>query len=428
MKIAFVISSFPTLSETFILSQIVSLLDRGIHVDIFARGSGDDTVTHQDVDRYDLQTRTFYYGREFQGRPDRYPIRVFNALKYLGYRIRRNPLPLLRSLNFIKFGRQAGTLSLFYKVRRLMDLRIDSYDIIHCHFGDVGREIVQLKRIGLTSARIVTTFYGWDCSSYVLKYGKKVYDDLFRFGDLVLCLSEEMKDRLRGLGCPEEKIVIHHLGIDTDRFQPENSTGGRANGTVNLLTIGRMVEKKGIAYALQAVSKLIGKYPHIRYTVIGGGPLKNELERLASDLGISRNVHFTGPRDQTEILAAMRVSDIFIAPSVTAVDGDKEGTPTVLMEAQAFGLPVVSTLHSGIPEVVIDGGSGYLVPEKDANSLAEKLSVLIDDSGLRRSMGVAGRNYVGKEYNAALLAGKLEKIYRSLFSLPDNAVFDIERK
>jgi colanic acid/amylovoran biosynthesis glycosyltransferase len=421
MKIAFVISSFPTLSQTFILSQITALLDRGVQIDIFARGSGNDPVVHSDVERYNLRDRTYYFGKQYQNVPRSFPRRAAKALVLFGKSASQKPLPLLRSFNFFKFGRQAGKMSLFYKMHKLISLQLSTYDIIHCHFGDTGREIVHLKRLGLTSGKIITTFYGWDCSSYIKEYGNEVYNELNRYGDLFLCLSTEMKERLRELGFSEKKIVIHHLGIDTDRFQTESGEY-RRNGTIRLLTVGRMVEKKGISYAIGAVSKLIAKYPQIEYTIVGDGPLRQDLEKLVANLGIAQHVHFTGSKNQTGIIAEMRQADIFIAPSITAKNGDMEGTPTVLMEAQAMELPVVSTLHSGIPEVVVDGGSGYLVPEKDAESLAGKISSLIDEPETRIRMGKVGRSHIEREYSSALLAGRLELIYRNLVynTVPEN--------
>lgn len=413
MKIAFILGSFPILSETFILSQITGLLDRGIHVDIFARGVGEDKVIHPDVYKYDLLSRTNYFGSNYQNITQSRPLRIFRIPYFIARYISNNPLPLIRSLNFLKYGKQAGNLSLFYTVEKLKNSHLDSYDIIHCHFGDIGRNSIIFRELGLIKGKFITSFYGWDCSSYTKKYGRDVYHELFKKTDLILCLSEEMRLRLVELGCPAEKIQIHHLGIDVDRFMPD-LPGYKGNGSIKLLTVGRMVEKKGIEYAIRAVSQLVQKYPDIHYTLIGDGPLRKVLERLTDELGISDNVHFLGPKNQTDIIDAMKRSDIFLAPSVTARDGDMEGTPTVLMEAHAMKMLVLSTFHSGIPEVVLDGRSGYLVPERNSKEIAKKIEYLIERPDKWNEMLEHGRSHIEKEFNTAILSEKLEGMYRYL--------------
>jgi colanic acid/amylovoran biosynthesis glycosyltransferase len=413
MKVAFFISSFPTLSETFILSQITGLLDRGVHVDIFARGSGRDQVMHPDIANYNLEKRTFYYGQAHQQKPKNITFRLLKLLPILVKSIGKDFLTLIRALNIFTYGRKSRNLSLFYTAHRLKSLHIETYDVIHCHFGDMGREVLLFKNLRLIKGKLITTFYGWDCSSYVKTNGEKIYDELFHGGDLFLCLSEEMKQRLIAIGCPRDKIVIHHLGIDTNKFKPLDSKNNK-NGTIKILTVGRLVEKKGIEYAIRAVAKLKKAYPELKYSIIGDGPLREKLENLVFQLGVSDHVYFLGPKNRSDIISEMSRSDLFIAPSVTSSDGDMEGTPTVLMEAQALELPVLSTLHSGIPEVVADGRSGFLVPERDVDALVEMLMHLLDQRTDWKTMGSLGRRHVAKEFSTDILSKKLEDIYAKL--------------
>src|SRR3972149_897016 len=156
----------------------------------------------------------------------------------------------------------------------------------------------------------------------------------------------------------------------------------------------------------------------IEYIIIGEGPLRKNLENLLLEEGMNNNIKLLGRMNQSEIKYYMDNSDIFILSSVTALDGDTEGTPTVLMEAQACGLPVVSTRHSGIPEVVLDGKSGFLVPERDVDALSEKLDYLIRNPELWPEMGRYGRKFVEERYDIHKLNQRLVKIYEAL--LTDN--------
>ena len=158
--------------------------------------------------------------------------------------------------------------------------------------------------------------------------------------------------------------------------------------------MGRLVEKKGHEYSIKAIAKAIINHKNIIYLIAGDGHLRNKLESLVSELGIKNHVKFLGAVEQEEALKLYQQAHIFILPSVTSSNGDQEGIPVVLMEAQSAGLPVISTYHSGIPEAVIDGKSGFLVPEKDVNALAQKMEYLIEHPEVWPEMGRCGREFV----------------------------------
>ncbi len=198
------------------------------------------------------------------------------------------------------------------------------------------------------------------------------------------------------------------------------STGLRLSGApaddhgIKLLTVARLVEKKGVEYGIRAVARILERYPEIRYEIAGDGPLKNDLRSLIADLNIEKNVKLLGWKEQDDIVELMTRADVLLAPSVTSRDGDQEGIPVVLMEALAQGVPVVSTLHSGIPELIEDGVSGFLVPERDAGSLADRLAFLIDNPARMREMGFEGRKAVEMNYDSNKLNDQLVRIYKEL--------------
>jgi colanic acid/amylovoran biosynthesis glycosyltransferase len=179
------------------------------------------------------------------------------------------------------------------------------------------------------------------------------------------------------LGCPENKIYKLPVGLEISQynFYERKLTAGEK---VKIITVGRLVEKKGIEYGIKAIAKVVEKNPEVVYTIVGDGVLRNSLENLILELGIAENIKLVGWMTQEQVRHLYAVSHIFMLPSVTAANEDREGQALVLQEAQAMGLPVLSTLHNGIPEGLLDGKSGFLVPEKDVEALAEKLNYLID--------------------------------------------------
>jgi colanic acid/amylovoran biosynthesis glycosyltransferase len=230
-------------------------------------------------------------------------------------------------------------------------------------------------------------------------------------------VSDFWRTRLIELGCPPDQIAVHHMGIELSKFPLPKRRGARGDDTVRLLSVARLVEKKGVEYAIRAVARLREKTERrIEYRVLGDGPLRRELEELVRELDVGDSVRLMGEMDQRGVREAMLHSDIFVAPSVVAEDGDMEGVPVSIMEAMASRLPVVSTLHSGIPELVHDGISGLLVPERDSAGLARALARLTDDAGLRRRMGIAGRQVVEHDYD---LDGLNDRLVGLLASMED---------
>jgi colanic acid/amylovoran biosynthesis glycosyltransferase len=400
MDIAFVVGEFPSLSETFILNQITGLLDRGHHVTIYAQRKKDDMKVHPDVIRYRLMDRCLYH------RMPKHKVRRLLSAILL---ILKKP-KLLKTLNPFKYGKDVVSLEPAFLGNITANRR---HDIILCHFGNIGSLTAVVRDAGLIRGKLLTVFHGKDMTTYVRKRGPHAYDFLFRKGDLFLPISEAWKKKLIELGCDEHKIVVHRMGIETDKFvyHPRKLRGQEP---VKLTSIARLVEKKGLEYGIRAIDKVRKKNPGIRYRIVGDGPLRKELEALVDQLGLRDVVSLLGQREQSEVVEILRDTHIFLAPSVTASDGDQEGIPVVLMEALSMGIPVVSTRHSGIPELVQDGVSGYLVPERDADALADRILELIGQEQVWTKMGYAGREHVFAHYNSDALNTRLESIFYSL--------------
>jgi colanic acid/amylovoran biosynthesis glycosyltransferase len=411
MSIAFIVWEFPLLSETFILNLITGLIDRGHEVDIYALDGRpiEGTPVHPDVEKYYLLNRTYYAPSV----PKNYSRRALKGLKLLFTNYRTNPVPLSRVLNVFRYGAHAASLRLLYETVPFLGKR--RYDLVHCQFGTIGLQGLRLRDVGAFTGRMVTSFRGYDISQYLQEYGDDVYDRLFRAGDFFLTNCEYFKRRLVTLGCDERKVTVLASGIDCRRFAyaPRRPDPG---GRVRIASTGRLVEKKGIEYAIRAVAKLARIGQGIEYNIIGDGPLRNDLQRLIGELNVTDVVKLLGAKRQQEVIAMLDHSDIFIAPSVTARDGNQDAPVNTLKEAMAMGLPVIATHHGGIPELVEDGVSGFLVPERDADAIAEKVSYLIEHSDLWPQMGWAGRRYVEENYNIDKLNDKLVDLYRQVLA------------
>jgi colanic acid/amylovoran biosynthesis glycosyltransferase len=409
MKIAFIVNRFPHLSETFILNQITGLIDRGHDVTIFSTKRANVNKVHPDIEKYSLMEKTCY----FEMMPENKLKRIIKGVFLFTKNFYKKPMVLIRSVNIFKYGKAAASLGLLYNAVTM--LNSGHYDILHCHFGPYGTLGILLREIGALSGKIVTSFHGYDMSNYIKKYGAHCYDSLFKKGDLFLPISERWENELIKMGCNASKIIVHRMGIDAGKFEFSERAHGNS-GKVALLTVARLVEKKGVEYGVHAVASVLDKFPDIEYRIAGDGPLRSTLEHLIEDLNVQNNIKLLGWKHQEEIAGLMQEADILLAPSVTDKNGGQEGIPVVLMEALARGLPVISTYHSGIPELVQDGKSGFLVHERDIEALAEKLAHLIEHLEEWPVMGKAGREYVDENYNIDKLNDRLVELYQNLLN------------
>lgn len=408
MRIAFLLDQFPALSETFMLYQITGMIERGHEVDIYSNYLGNIAQVHPEVESYNLLERCIHFQM-----PDNYLLRGLRALNCIAAKGWRKPAACLRSLNVFKYGKQAASLRLFYSASRFMGR--PPYDIIHCQLGFLGLQGLLFRDLGALEGKLITSFRGSDFMLYLSMFGENYFDDLFARGDLFLPVCESMKRQMLELGCEEKKIVVHRSGLDFNSFVC-TARRGRSDDRVRLVTLARLVESKGVEYGIRAVAKLAKHYRNLEYQIVGDGPLKEDLQRLIRELDLDGTVKLLGWKQRLEAIEILNQSDIMIAPSVTAKNKAQEGIPNVLKEAMVMGLPVISTQHGGIPELVIDGVSGFLVPEGDVDALAEKLAYTIEHPELWTQMSNAGRAIVEESYDLHKLNDRLVEIYQQLIA------------
>jgi glycosyltransferase involved in cell wall biosynthesis len=282
-----------------------------------------------------------------------------------------------------------------------------SPSLIHAHFLNDGIDAIKLgQRLALP---VVTTVHGHDITKHVnAGSGKKSALRLFDRVERIIAVSNFIAGQALALGCPEKKLVQHYIGIDLDKFsQPK-----RESAEPSLLFVGRLVEKKGCTYLLQAMEQLKVRHPELRLTVIGDGELKPVLREEASRRQL--NVEFAGSASAAEIREHLARCWVFAAPSIVAASGDSEGLGMVFLEAQALQTPVVSFRSGGLVEAVEDGKTALLSDEKDPTGLARDISTLLDDSRLRQAMGLEGRRRVERYFDVRKQCAGLESIYAAI--------------
>lgn len=414
MRVAAVVTYFPSLSQTFVLRQLRGLLDRGHEVDVFAIApepapSGSNGSTPSDGEHDALRAEL--------------------ALRGLGGHVRYDPptpfRPLGRALGLIPLvarayggrvrtalrvagrGAELGTRSLYHGASFIGQ---GAYDAILCHFGSSGQRALAARRAGLIAGPIATAFHGADMSRYLARHGARSYARLLAEGELFLPVSELWRKRLLALGALPARTVVHRMGIELARFPFLPREAPRPGAPLRLLAVGRLVEKKGMEYLVRAVPRLVARGVDASLRIVGVGPLRERLERVAGESSSGGRVAFLGGLGHDGVASEMLRADVLVAPSVTAGDGDMEGIPVVLMEAMASGVPVVSTVHSGIPELVTNGESGVLVRERDPDALAAAIGALVAEPARWAPMLSAARERVERLHDATRLDGELERL------------------
>ena len=295
--------------------------------------------------------------------------------------------------------------------------------LIHAHFGVEGVYALPLaRRLGIP---LVTTFHGFDATlsttallrSPAWAYYPLLRQRLARQGDLFLCASSFLRERVLAMGFPEARTLIHYIGVDCSAIRPRdpNEEGP------HILHVGRLVEVKGLKYLLEAFAELSPHHGAI-LIIIGEGPLRGSLQRLAVSLGVASRVRFLGALRHADVLAWMRRAAVLVLPSVRTMSGRVEGLGMVSLEAAATGVPVIGSRIGGIPESVIDGRTGFLTPERDAPALAAKLDELLGDRALRLRLGAQGRALVERCFDlhrqTAILEGLYERVVAEAATRP----------
>jgi colanic acid/amylovoran biosynthesis glycosyltransferase len=412
--VAYLISRYPWLSHTFITREVTELRRLGMEIEtVSVRAPADEEVLSY-ADRCErTQTHVLV--------PPRMTTLLTAHLRALSRRPAAYFSTLSYALRLRAGGPRAAIWQLFYFAEAILlwhhCVRRGTRHI-HAHFANVSADVAMLAaRFGGSGGdRGGRWTWSFSMHSQVAQRGDGATDfyDVVRHrlrakveqALFVACVSDFERSRLMTLVDPDHwrKLRVVRCGVDIDEFRPPRRDE-RADARLRILTVGRMLALKGHALLLEAVALRRAAGSPVRLTLVGDGPVREQLERLASDLGIDGDVTFAGAVASDRIHAYYAAADVFCLPSLA------EGIPVVLMEAMATGLPVVATRIAGIPELVREGECGLLVVPGRGDVLAEALARLADSRELRRAMGTAARGRVAAEFERQRSARRLRAIF-----------------
>ncbi|MNQ18420.1 GDP-mannose-dependent alpha-(1-6)-phosphatidylinositol monomannoside mannosyltransferase [compost metagenome] len=363
-KIAMVSPSFNAYSETFIQAQ-----KNGLEVEVF-----------------------YYYGGSLPSYLENFG-KLLKTKSLIFYKI-------LKKAKLTKFNPD--------ELAFIRSLKKNKVQLVFAHYGPVGHRLVKIcQHLNLP---LITHFHGYDASVYSTIEDSKNYSDVFSYSTFVIVVSIAMKKRLLELGCPEEKLVYNTCGPDKS-FASLNSKFTEDT----FIGIGRFVEKKAPYYTILAFSKVLEKFPNAKLVMGGDGNLFEVCKNLVSYLKIENNVLLPGVFSKEDFLYYLENSLAFVQHSITAINGDQEGTPVAILEASSAGLPIIATFHAGIPDVIINGETGLLVNEHDVEAMTQKMIMLLENKGLAIQLGKKGKDNIQSNFSQ-------EKHLKVLNDLVDKAI------
>ncbi|CCQ10309.1 Colanic acid biosynthesis glycosyl transferase WcaL [Pseudoalteromonas luteoviolacea B = ATCC 29581] len=386
IRLAIFADSFPSRSETFVINQVMALIDLGVDVTILSVYRGDMNLLEQrHLKPYQLATRTRYLLEESpksgalhklikrakQALFAPAPFTLLNTAKRLAL-----PLARLKLLACASALKQQNT----------------RFDWIVCHFGHNGVFAQQLRQLGLLQGNIATIFHGADISAVTPSDAiGKAYRAMLASTELALPISELWAQQVRQLGALEHNIVVQRMGVELKRFEYAFLPHGRE--PLKVFCAARFSEKKGLLDAIDAIA-LAAEQVDIHFELGGFGELDTQIKARIEAHQLSNYITLLGPLSSEQVQQKLSQAHVYLLPSITASNGDREGVPVALMEAMASGCVVVSTLHSGIPELIEHNHSGLLAPEKAPQVLAEYLIALAGDDALRLRLATHAREKV----------------------------------
>jgi glycosyltransferase involved in cell wall biosynthesis len=381
VTLAVLVRSFPRLTQTFILDELLGLEELGLDVRLFALAEGDRGLRRHEH----LQ-------------------RLRASVTFLDPAPAREVRRYIRSLSDVwreadhRHGYHAGSRWRAWGQAVALSRQLEACGAahLHAHFAH-DPALVGALAARLTGLPFTFTAHARD----VHQVSRDALARRAAAARTVVACCEVNRRALEGVA--PHAVLVHH-GVDLDRFSP----GPRPDGSAAILTVARLVEKKGVGHLLAALARL---REDVRLDIYGEGPLRPQLEAAAERLEVAGRVRFLGAATQAELVQAYRSASVFALTPLRTPDGDVDGIPNVILEAMASGLPVVSTTAGGVPEAVIDGRDGVLAAPGDVDGIAAALRALLADDDLRRRMGRAARATVEARFDRRRAAQTLRDLF-----------------
>ena len=395
MKVAYIMSRFPNLTETFVLYEILALERQGVVTTVYPLLRTRQRVLHPEAE-------------SVAGRAHYHRFLSLSILRANWHFLCRRPRAYLGVLAEVLRGTWGsanfffGAVGIFPKaVRFAYEMAAEGVTHVHAHFSN-HPTVAALIVHRLTGIPFSFTAHGHD-----VHVDRRMLEEKVNAAEFAVMISE-YNERLvmeTSKGVDPEKIHIIHCGADTELFLPR--TAQRTHGRFSIVCTGSFIEVKGHRYLLEACRVLKERDLDFCCHLIGDGPERCRLVEQIAAAGLERHIILEGTLPRPAVVELMRGADVVVQPSVPTRRGAREGIPVSLMEGMACGLPVVASRISGIPELVEDGCSGLLIPPRDAQALAQALARLLEDPRLRYEMGKAGRKKVCEEFDLAHNAARL---------------------
>ncbi|GAA4316325.1 glycosyltransferase [Pontixanthobacter gangjinensis] len=288
--------------------------------------------------------------------------------------------------NYYKLDRKVNKKPYSYYYDKLLSrsFKKNKIQVVLAEYGPTANKF--LRVIIENELPLIVHFHGYDASRKSVINQNERYSRVFEYATYIIAVSKKMVDELLKLGCPNHKLIYNPCSAD-----PQFSQINPKFSINQFLAAGRFVDKKAPYYTILAFSKVVRKFPNTTLIMAGNGELKNTCKNLSKYYGLQEKVIFPGVISPEQFRVYLEESLAFVQHSITADDGDSEGTPVAIMEASAAGLPVISTFHAGIPDVIENGQTGFLVDEHDVNGMAVKMIQLLENNSLARQLGMAGK-------------------------------------
>ena len=392
MTIAFFVTTFPCLSETFISNQIISLQDNGHIVHVFSQEKTSDKKIHKVVEDADLFRNTFC----LQHIPKYRLVKIVNLLYKLVRYFTIDKVIMVYNFSFKNKGRCS-----VYELTHFLDK--PDYDAVHAHFGQNGNYVQQLRINGLfNNAKFVTTFHGYD-----MMFEPSFYKQLFDSDVAITVNSEFSKNQILNLNCPLHKVHVLPVGLNTNYFTREKTN----SKIFNLLFVGRLIEIKGPDIFLEICKELVDRNKiFFKAIIVGDGVLKNQLEMKIDSLRLNSVIELVGSKTQEEIKGYMEKADVFILPGITH-NGRSETQGLVIQEAQSMQIPTIISDAGGMSEGILDGITGFVVKQNSIEQFVEKVELLACENVVRKRMGFVAKKFVKEKYEIDKLTNQLLAIY-----------------
>ncbi|QSS96390.1 glycosyltransferase family 4 protein [Psychroflexus sp. ALD_RP9] len=399
--IYFKLKVFPQISETFIVSNLVYAKQKGFSIKIYTdkylglENSSQATLLHKNKIEADV-IKPIALSQS-------YCKKILQAAKML-----LNLRVLLAIIPYYKLKRKKN----FSPLISLYQYKALKSNLIHVHFNNALSTLLDLKKIRFINPKCIVTYHGYDAFLNDKEDFQRIYGDFYRSNVVAVTTnSNYLKQQVVNLGVEPSKIEVIPIGINFNKFK---GSAKQLNNhkTIQLLTVGRLVQLKGQIYVIRAVRDIVNQGYKVKYTMIGDGNYRNVLEEEVNKLNLFQYINFEGAKSQDEIISYLQDSDVFMMPSTyDNATGRREAFGLVSLEAQAAGLPVIGFKSGGFPDTIIEGKTGFAVEDRNHHALVQKIKRLIEHKDFYHQMSSAAINHAS-QYDFKYTTQKYLDLYK----------------